>query len=59
MLEGCEGVVCHADDILVYGKDQTEHDTRLYQLLMRLSKEGLTPNKEKCEFASVRKCTVM
>lgn len=42
ILEGCEGV----DDILVYGKDQTEHDTRLHQVL---SKEGLTLNKEKCE----------
>ncbi len=51
ILEGCEGVVCHADDILVYGKDQTEYDTRLHQVLMRLSKEGLTLNKEKCEFA--------
>lgn len=43
-------MVCHTDDILVYGKDQTDHDTRLHQVLMRRSKEGLTLNKEKCEF---------
>jgi len=43
-------VVCHADDILVYGTDQTEHDSRLHQVLMTLSKKGLTLNKEKCEF---------
>jgi hypothetical protein len=26
ILEGIEGVVCHIDDILVYGRDQEEHD---------------------------------
>ena len=29
MLEGMEGVVCHMDDILVHGTDQTQHDTIL------------------------------
>lgn len=50
MLEGCEGVVCHADDIVVFGKDMQQHNERLHKVLQRLGKEGLTLN-EKCEFA--------
>lgn len=52
ILEGCNGMVCHADDILVHGKDQIEHDTRLHQVLRRFREEGLTLNKDKCEFAN-------
>lgn len=26
MLENCEGVVCHADDILVYSEDMQQHN---------------------------------
>lgn len=51
MLEGCTGVQCHADDILVYGKDIQEHNERLHKVLKTLQAEGLTLNKEKCEFA--------
>ena len=29
LLSGLEGVLCQMDDILVFGKDQSEHDTRL------------------------------
>lgn len=29
ILEGLDGVVCLIDDILVFGKDQDEHDKRL------------------------------
>jgi len=29
ILEGLEGVVCQIDDILVFGKDQEQHDRRL------------------------------
>ncbi len=47
MLEGC-------DDILVYGKDQAEHDTRLHQVHKRLRDKGLILNKDKCEFARSR-----
>lgn len=50
MLEDCDGVVCHADDILVHGKDNQERDTRLHQVLKRLEAEGLTLN-DKCEFS--------
>jgi len=33
ILRGLEGVVCMVDDILVYGKDQEEHDERLRKVL--------------------------
>jgi len=29
VLEGLDGVICHIDDILVYGGDQPTHDQRL------------------------------
>ncbi|XP_061906727.1 uncharacterized protein K02A2.6-like isoform X2 [Entelurus aequoreus] len=51
MLESCAGAVCHADDILVYGDSQTQHDERLCQVLKKLQEEGLTLNGEKCEFS--------
>ena len=50
MLEGMEGVVCHMDDILVHGTDQTQHDARVRAVLQRLQAAGLTLNN-KCEFS--------
>uniref|UniRef100_A0A3B1IHV4 ribonuclease H n=1 Tax=Astyanax mexicanus TaxID=7994 RepID=A0A3B1IHV4_ASTMX len=50
ILEGLEGVLCHMDDILVFGTTQTEHDQRLYAVLKKLQKAGITLN-EKCEFS--------
>ena len=41
ILEGIEGVVCHIDDILVYGRDQEEHDCRLKAVLYRLGQHYL------------------
>lgn len=29
MFESFEGVICHADDVLVYGQNREEHDQRL------------------------------
>uniref|UniRef100_A0A3B3HAG9 ribonuclease H n=1 Tax=Oryzias latipes TaxID=8090 RepID=A0A3B3HAG9_ORYLA len=50
MLEGCEGVVCHADDVVVVGEDMQQHDERLHKVLQRFEAEGLTLN-DKCEFS--------
>uniref|UniRef100_A0AAQ6ADS4 ribonuclease H n=1 Tax=Amphiprion ocellaris TaxID=80972 RepID=A0AAQ6ADS4_AMPOC len=50
MLEGYEGVVCHADDIVVFGEDVKQHNERLHKVRQTLRKEGLTLN-EKCEFS--------
>ena len=38
------------DHILIFGKDQNEHDTRLTAALERIQAAGVTLNKEKCEF---------
>ena len=50
ILEGLEGVVCLNDDVLVIGKVEAEHDTRLMQVLERLESVGVTLNREKCAF---------
>ena len=50
ILEGLEGVVCLIDDVLVVGKDVTEHDARLLRVLERLESVGVTLNREKCVF---------
>ena len=39
------------DDILVHGKTQEEHDSRLHEVLRRMQRSGLTLNKEKCFFS--------
>ncbi len=39
-----------SDDIIVHGKNPTEHDDSLHKLLSHLEKVGLTANLKKCEF---------
>ncbi len=51
ILAGLGGVVGLVDDVLVHGKTQAEHDERLMAVLERISKSGLTLNREKCEFS--------
>ena len=50
-LDGIPGVRNVSDDILVYGCNRTQHDTRLEEVLQRLKEKGLTLNKQKCVFA--------
>ena len=50
ILVNCEGVICHMDDVLVFGSDTREHNRRLDKVLDTLLTAGLTLNKEKCEF---------
>uniref|UniRef100_A0A8C5D510 Gypsy retrotransposon integrase-like protein 1 n=1 Tax=Gouania willdenowi TaxID=441366 RepID=A0A8C5D510_GOUWI len=47
---GLEGVVCHMDDILVWGSTMEQHDKRLHAVLERAEKAGVTLNMSKCEF---------
>jgi hypothetical protein len=47
-LVGLRGVKSIADDILVFGKTQVEHDCNLKALLVRLLESGITVNKGKC-----------
>ena len=38
------------DDVVIFGKDQKEHDSRLTAALERIQAAGVTLNKDKCEF---------
>lgn len=49
-LEGLDGVVCLMDDVVVYGRDQAEHDERLHATLTKLMDSGITLNTNKCVF---------
>jgi len=50
VLSGLPGVLCHVDDILIYGKDMAEHNSRLHATLHRIKTAGITLNKDKCHF---------
>ena len=50
ILSGLEGVVCLIDDVLIYGNTEEQHHQRLKAALTKISKAGLTLNKEKCIF---------
>ena len=46
ILEGQEGVLCHMDDILIFGGDQEEHDKRLHAVLQKITAAGATVNQK-------------
>ena len=54
ILVNCEGVICHMDDVLVFGSDTQEHNRRLDKALDTLLAAGLTLNKEKCKLFKVK-----
>ena len=54
MLRDKQGVVCLMDDVLVYGATQTEHDERLEAVLQTMQANGMTLNKDKCQFSQTR-----
>ena len=49
-LKGLKGVPFVADDILIYGKDQAEHNDNLRKFPKRARECGLKLNKKKCRF---------
>ena len=49
VIEGLGSMVCHIDDILVWGQDKEEHDAWLHTVLQRLGKARITPTVDKCE----------
>lgn len=51
VIEGLEGVICHVDDLLVWGQNQEQHDLRLHAVLQRLEDAGITLNTEKCDLS--------
>ena len=50
ILASLNGVLCQMDDVLIFGKDQAEHDERLEAALRRIEEAGATLNPQKCEF---------
>lgn len=51
LLNGLQGVLCHLDDILIWGKVRHQHDARLHTVLHKLQEAGVTLNLEKCELS--------
>ena len=49
ILECCEGVIRIADNIVVNGKDEAEHDRCLHNLMRVAREHGLVFNWEKCD----------
>ena len=50
ILEGIPGVICDSDDVLVFGRNQQAHDSRLRIVLQKMKKAGVTLS-EKCKFS--------
>lgn len=49
ILVGCKNVLIFIDDIVVYGKTETEHDECLRNVLTALKKRNVLLNHSKCE----------
>ena len=45
-----EGVLCHIDDVIIFGCNQGEHHERLHSALKKIEEYGVTLNVAKCEF---------
>ena len=52
ILDCYEGVIRIADDIIIYGKDDAEHDRRLHKFIKVAREHGLVLNKKECEVKS-------
>ncbi|KAI5718631.1 hypothetical protein M8J77_024284 [Diaphorina citri] len=50
VLVNIPGALNVSDDIIVFGKNQDEHDKALHNTLQRLQEHGLTLNSNKCKF---------
>ena len=49
ILEWCKGVIGIADDVVIYGDDDEDHDQNLHNFMRRAREHGLVFNGEKCE----------
>ena len=54
LLSNLKGVLCLMDDVLVYGKDQREHDKGLEAVLQWIEAAGMTLNHDKCEVSETQ-----
>ena len=48
ILEGLEGVLSIADDIVVHGTTEEQHDGNMWKLMARARQNGLVFNPDKC-----------
>ena len=48
ILMNCEGTVSIADDIIVFGENEEDHDRNLHRLMLRAREFGLVFNPDKC-----------
>ena len=46
--EGCSGVIGISDDIVVFGRNEEEHDRNMHLMMKRCQATGLKLNPEKC-----------
>ena len=46
-LDGLPGIVCIADDVIIHGKDEEQHDHHLTLFLQRCSERGIKLNENK------------
>ena len=51
VIRDIQGVTHFVDDVLIWGKTQTEHDQRLREVLNKLEKAGFAINKDKCDLS--------
>ena len=55
-LRDLPGVLCIADDVIIHGSNQEEHDARLSSFLSRCNEMGIMLNKQKFEHATDSIC---
>lgn len=53
-LQGLKGCINISNDIIVFGKDQSDHDRNLKSVFDRLREKQLTLNENKCEFSQTK-----
>ena len=49
-LQGLPGVKCIADDVLIHGTSEADHDTNLESFMCRCQQKGIKLNSQKLEF---------
>ena len=54
ILQGLYGVIVYIDDILVFGRDQQDHDILRQKVLQRLKNANLKLNHTKCQIRKAR-----
>ena len=50
ILDGLDGVVCMMDDVLIFGRDEKQHNEHLQAVFKRLEQANVTLNGAKCKF---------